>query len=119
MGYTHGDYGMDANACAVLVALDKQSPDIAMGVDEDSDHEQGAGDQGIMFGYACTETEELMPMPIQLAHNLVIEITADRRERGVNWLRPDSKSQVTVEYDGDVPKRPSTPCSSRPSTTRT
>ena len=105
VGYTDGSMGMDADACSVQVALDKQSPDIAMGVNRDDSASQGAGDQGIMFGYACNETPELMPMPIQLSHRLVNEITADRKEGKQSWLRPDSKSQVTIEYDGDRPAR--------------
>ena len=105
VGYTDGSMGMDADACSVQVALDKQSPDIAMGVNRDDPESQGAGDQGIMFGYACNETPELMPMPIQLSHRLVNEITADRRAGKQSWLRPDSKSQVTIEYDGDRPAR--------------
>jgi S-adenosylmethionine synthetase len=105
VGYTDGSMGMDADACSVQVALDKQSPDIAMGVNRDDPESQGAGDQGIMFGYACNETPELMPMPIQLSHRLVNEITADRRAGKPSWLRPDSKSQVTIEYDGDRPAR--------------
>ena len=105
VGYTDGSMGMDADACSVQVALDKQSPDIAMGVNRDDSASQGAGDQGIMFGYACNEPPELMPMPIQLSHRLVNEITADRKEGKQSWLRPDSKSQVTIEYDGDRPAR--------------
>ena len=100
VGYVDGAMGMDGNSCSVQVALDKQSPDIAMGVDRD-----GAGDQGIMFGYACRETPELMPMPIQLAHALVNQITQDRKDHRVPWLRPDSKSQVTIVYDGERPAR--------------
>jgi len=105
VGYTDGSMGMDADSCSVQVALDKQSPDIAQGVDRADPDSQGAGDQGIMFGYACNETSELMPMPIQLAHALVNNMTADRKNEHVSWLRPDSKSQVTVEYEGDQPRR--------------
>jgi len=105
VGYTDGAMGMDGDSCSVQVALDKQSPDIAMGVGRQAPEEQGAGDQGIMFGYACNETSELMPMPIQLAHALVNRITEDRKDGKQNWLRPDSKSQVTIEYDGDKPAR--------------
>jgi S-adenosylmethionine synthetase len=105
VGYTCGSMGMDADSCSVQIALDKQSPDIAQGVNRDNPDEQGAGDQGIMFGYACNETPELMPMPITLAHRLVTTMTADRREGRVKWLRPDSKSQVTVEYEDDQPVR--------------
>jgi S-adenosylmethionine synthetase len=105
VGYTDASYGIDGRTCGVVVTLDKQSPDIAQGVDRASPAEQGAGDQGIMFGYACRETAELMPMPILLAHRLVNTLTADRKSGRVKWLRPDSKSQVTVEYEGDVPVR--------------
>jgi S-adenosylmethionine synthetase len=91
----------------VLVAIDKQSPDIAMGVDENSQSgkEIGAGDQGLMFGYACNDTPELMPLPIALAHRIINRITEARQKGEVNWLRPDAKSQVTVEFDGDRPVR--------------
>ena len=107
VGYDSNDVGMDGNLCHVNIALGKQSGDIAMGVDESADKskEQGAGDQGIMFGYACTETDELMPMPIMLSHKLVNQLTDDRRAKKVGWLRPDAKSQVTIEYDGDKPAR--------------
>jgi S-adenosylmethionine synthetase len=102
IGYTDPSYGMDGGSCHVMVALDKQSPDIAQGVDA---KEQGAGDQGIMFGYACDETEELMPMPIMLAHKLVNQLADDRKSGKFAWLRPDAKSQVTVEYENDRPVR--------------
>jgi S-adenosylmethionine synthetase len=105
IGYTDPSYGMDGGSCHILVALDKQSPDISQGVDAGSNKEQGAGDQGIMFGYACDETEELMPMPIMLAHKLVNQLAADRMGGKIPWLRPDAKSQVTVEYDGERPAR--------------
>ncbi|MEZ6060675.1 MAG: methionine adenosyltransferase [Planctomycetaceae bacterium] len=95
IGYTSDDIGFDADSCRVFQALHSQSGDIAQGVDRD-----GAGDQGLMFGYACNQTKELMPLPIALSHR-IINLLAEKRQKGdVNWLRPDSKSQVTVEYDG-------------------
>jgi S-adenosylmethionine synthetase len=100
IGYVTGDMRFDADSCGVLVALNKQSPDIAQGVDKD-----GAGDQGMMFGFACKDTPELMPLPIQLAHQLVEQQAHVRREGKIPGLRPDAKSQVTVEYDGAKPVR--------------
>ncbi len=100
IGYNRGKFGFDAETCAVLSSIHSQSPDIAMGVDTG-----GAGDQGLMFGYACTETEELMPLPIMLAHKLTKGLSCARRDGVLEYLRPDGKSQVTVEYDGTRPVR--------------
>src|SRR5262245_20111312 len=100
VGYTRGKYGFDAETCSVISAIHSQSPDIAMGVDTG-----GAGDQGLMFGYACRETEELMPMAIMLAHKLTRGLSEARRNRTLDYLRPDGKSQVTIEYDGATPVR--------------
>ena len=100
IGYNRGKYGFDAETCAVLSSIHSQSPDIAMGVDTG-----GAGDQGLMFGYACTETQELMPMPIMLAHKLVKGLSTCRREGVMDYLRPDGKSQVTIEYENNKPVR--------------
>ncbi|MEN6498260.1 MAG: methionine adenosyltransferase [Thermoguttaceae bacterium] len=107
VGYTDDEMGINASTCAVLVALDRQSPDIAMGVDDNATtgKEIGAGDQGLMFGYACDDTPELMPLPIALAHRILNRLTEIRKQGTVAWIRPDSKSQVTVEFDGYKPVR--------------
>jgi S-adenosylmethionine synthetase len=100
VGYTRAKYGFDYETCAVISSIHEQSPDIAQGVDPG-----GAGDQGLMFGYACRETDELMPLPIMLAHKLTRRLSEVRREGILDYLRPDGKSQVTIEYDGDKPVR--------------
>lgn len=103
IGYDKADYGFDGDTCAVLSAIGKQSPDIAMGVDESEDHEQGAGDQGLMFGYATNETEQLMPAPIYYAHRLMERQAFLRKAKHLSWLRPDAKSQVTLRYRDGQP----------------
>jgi S-adenosylmethionine synthetase len=103
IGYDHGDIGFDGNSCAVLNAIGKQSSDIAMGVDEGEDHEQGAGDQGLMFGYASNETDVLMPAPITYSHLLVKRQADVRKNNTLPWLRPDAKSQITFRYENNKP----------------
>jgi len=103
IGYNSSEIGFDGASCAVLNAIGKQSPDIAMGVDESADHEQGAGDQGLMFGYASDETDVLMPAPITYAHRLVRRQAEERKNGNLTWLRPDAKSQVTFRYENGRP----------------
>ena len=103
IGYTETSMGFDAHTCAVMVTIDKQSPDIAMGVDTTEGKEQGAGDQGLMFGYACDHTQELMPMPIHFAHKITERLTVARKNGELKFLRPDGKSQVTIQYVNNRP----------------
>ncbi|MBU2546679.1 MAG: methionine adenosyltransferase [Gammaproteobacteria bacterium] len=105
IGYNHSDMGFDWESCAVLSTIGKQSPDIAQGVDETRTHEQGAGDQGLMFGYACKETDVLMPAPITYAHRLMMRQTEVRKNGTLPWLRPDAKSQVTFQYIDNKPHK--------------
>jgi S-adenosylmethionine synthetase len=105
IGYTKPEYGFDCNSCSVLVSLHEQSSDISMGVNAGNNKEQGAGDQGLMFGYATNETPELMPLPITIAHKLTMKLSQVRKNKDLSWVRPDGKSQVSVVYEDSKPKK--------------